>query len=118
MEANDMAACREALAQLRQRFDHDAMAYQDRYLKLSRWHCYNKAAEAAKWRDVFHELREVCDAALAKPPRNCDFGTAGEQAERCLAQFDQWRRKGDNRTLMAAIMEWTQAPYEGEAARD
>lgn len=95
MEANDMKAMREAVIEIR-----------DKILSGG----YERVTPA--------EIVNICDAALAKPPRNCDFGTAGEQAERCLAQFDQWRRKGDNRTLMAAIMEWTQAPYEGEAARD
>ena len=84
MEANDTEAMREALRTLRQRFDNNVMAYQDRYFKFSGWHWHKKAAEAARWRDVFCELREACDAALAKPPRNCNVGTAKEQARRFL----------------------------------
>lgn len=66
------AAMLEALATLRKRFDNNTMAYQDRYFKFSGWHWHKKAKEAARWRDVFHELREVCDAALSAPARNCD----------------------------------------------
>ena len=66
------AAMRDALATLRKRFDNNTMAYQDRYFKFSGWHWHKKAKEAARWRDVFHELREVCDAALSAPARNCD----------------------------------------------
>lgn len=51
-------------------------------------------------------------AALSAPPRNCDVGTAEEQGERCMAQFDQWRRKGDGRKLITAIMAWAQMPCE------
>lgn len=73
------AAIREALRTLRQRFDNNVMAYQDRYFKFSKWHWHKKAAEAARWRDVFQELREACDAAIAAPPRNCDVGNPEEQ---------------------------------------
>lgn len=53
-------------------------------------------------------------AALSAPPRQCDVGTAEEQGERCMAQFDQWRRKGDGKKLITAIMAWAQTPYEAE----
>jgi hypothetical protein len=71
-QGNAAAMC-DALRTLRQRFDNNVMAYQDRYFKFSGWHWHKKAAEAARWRDVFHELREACDAALAAPARNCDM---------------------------------------------
>ena len=54
------------------------------------------------------------EAALALPRRNCDVGTAEEHGERCLAQFEQWRRKGDGRKLITAIMAWAQMPYTAE----
>ena len=54
------------------------------------------------------------NAALSAPPRQCDVGTAAEQGERCMAQFDQWRRKGDGMKLITAIMAWAQKPYEAE----
>ena len=56
----------------------------------------------------------LCDAALSRPPRNCDVGTPEEQGERCLAQFEQWRRNGDGKKLITAIMMWTQMPYTAE----
>ena len=68
----NVAAMRETLRTLRQRFYNDVMAYQDRYFKFSGWHWNKKAEEAARWRDVFDELLEVVDAALSAPPRNCD----------------------------------------------
>lgn len=72
MEGNQIKI-RDALLALRNRFNNNVMAYQDRYFKFSGWHWHKKAAEAARWRDVFHELREVCDAALSTPARNCDL---------------------------------------------
>ena len=67
--------------------------------------------------DVRALLGEVAfnvNAALSAPRRNCDVGTAEEQGERCLAQFDQWRREGDGRKLITAIMAWVQMPYNEE----
>lgn len=110
----DCAKMHEALERLRQRFDNNVMAYQDRYFKFSGWHWHKKAAEAERWRDVFLELREACDAALAAPPRNCDVGTAEEQcirhakwcesrAEVCLVP------KADK--CRACFAKWAQMPY-------
>lgn len=59
-------------------------------------------------------MRGVIEEALSAPPRNCDVGTAEEQGERCLAEFDQWRRKGDGKKLITAIMTWAQMPYTAE----
>ena len=83
------AAMREALETLRKRFDNNTMAYQDRYIKFSGWHWHKKAKEAARWRDVFHELREVCDAALSEPPRQCDVGTPEEKYRRWVNFCEQ-----------------------------
>ena len=63
------------------------------------------------------ELRGMVVRALSAPARNCDVGTAEEQGERCMAQFDQWRRKGDGKKLMTAIMEWAQMPFEEGGAK-
>lgn len=57
-------------------------------------------------------MRGVIEEALSAPPRNCDVGTMEEQGERCLAQFEQWRRNGDGKKLITAIMTWAQMPYE------
>ncbi len=70
--------------------------------------------------DVLCAHRELCEAktainaALAAPPRQCDVGSPEEQGERCMAQFDQWRRKGDGKKLITAIMDWAQTTYESE----
>lgn len=85
-ENGNNAAMREALATLRKRFDNNVVAYQDRYFKFSGWHWNKKAAEAARWRDVFYELREVCDAALSAPARNCDvYRTVDDAFSACHA---------------------------------
>lgn len=60
------------------------------------------------------QTKNAVQEALAAPPRHCDVGTAEEQGERCLAQFDQWRRKGDGKKLITAIMAWAQTPYEAQ----
>ena len=88
MEGNQKGI-RTALETLRQRFDKNVMAYQDRYIKFSGWHWQKKAAEAARWCDVFQELKEVCDAALYAPPRQCDVGTAEEQYRRWIQFCEQ-----------------------------
>ena len=65
-------------------------------------------------------ILEIIDAALAKPPRNCDVGTAEEQAKRlhrfCISQDCATcpcnLGKADGRCEFA----WMQRPYkEGEA---
>lgn len=67
--------------------------------------------------DVLCAHRELCkaktaiNAALSAPPRQCDVGTAEEQGERCLEQFNEWRRKSDGKKLITAIMAWAQTPY-------
>ena len=64
-----------------------------------------------------NQIEGWAKAALAEPPRNCDIGSAEEQGERCLAQFNQWRHEGDGRKLITAIMEWAQMPYEEGGAK-
>ena len=91
-KVGNAAAMRDALRTLRQRFDNNVMAYQDRYFKFSEWHWHKKAAEAARWRDVFLELREACDAALSAPARNCDLplvvdGPADNNADKAWLVF-------------------------------
>ena len=85
------AAMREALAKLRQRFANNVAAYQDRYFKFSGWHWHKKASEAARWRDVFCELQEECDAALSAPARNCDMFTRWEAAKETF-MAENWQK--------------------------
>lgn len=64
--------------------------------------------------DGVDKLRGMVVQALSKPPRQCDVGTPEEQGERCLAQFEQWRRKSDGKKLITAIMAWAQTPYKAQ----
>lgn len=116
MEGNQKKM-REALVALRDRFNNNVMAYQDRYFKFSGWHWHKKAKEAARWRDVFQELKEVCDAALSEPPRNCDIGTPEEQVDRhrewCRRDNDSSDCCNDCRDCFAR---WAQMPYTEEGA--
>ena len=113
-----MAACREALEKLRQRFDNNVMAYQDRYLKFSGWHWHKKAAEAARWRDVFHELRDVCDAALAELARNCDVHTGWLTALKKFNDTDGKRKPWGDDVFDTRFLDWLFDLYteEGGAA--
>jgi hypothetical protein len=58
-------------------------------------------------------IAEVVKAALAEPPRNCDIGTAEEQAERFEAYCDSHTNcaycplKGQQ-----CVLAWSQMPYE------
>ena len=64
--------------------------------------------------DAVDELICRIQALENRPKRNCDVGTAEGQGERCLEQINQWRRKGEGKKLITAIMEWAQMPYEQE----
>ena len=75
--------------------------------------------------EVASELLARIDAALAKPPRNCDVGTAEEQAKR-LREFCKKHRDGVRRCSRCPVerifpkdctLAWTQLPYEEGGAR-
>ena len=119
-----------AIQKLVENTKRQQLAYCDRLeaaLERERSQVGNKAA----WRAALMEIRsdamsdyeqdadyliDKCNAALSAPPRNCDVGTAEEQGERCLAQFNEWRRKSDGKKLITAIMAWAQTPYAAEGA--
>lgn len=99
------------------------MAYQDRYFKFSGWHWHKKAAEAARWRDVFFELREVCDAAISAPARQCDVGTALEQSERFMdfcrpgnrpPNCEECKIYPNRMNKFWCQIEWAQTPYTAQ----
>lgn len=106
MEANDMAAMREALLKI------EKMAHCD----LSNVY--------PKYRDMFNGkiggIEREARAALKKPPRNCDVGTPEEQAERFHCQCFEYhtgRCSPHCRTLPAktrqeCALKWAQMPYE------
>ena len=117
------AVMREALATLRKRFDNNTMAYQDRYFKFSGWHWRKKAAEAARWRDVFLELREMCDSALAAPARNCDLYPDRNEAskvfqETVLTERERERAKKYPLAVMDWFIDWLLAPATEKGADD
>ena len=58
-------------------------------------------------------------AALSAPPRNCDVGTAEEQAERhsrfCISQHGLCTRcPAHRRTHNGCVLAWAQMPYEAQ----
>ena len=76
-------------------------------------------------RSEFIEMRHRIDAALSAPPRNCDVGTADEQAERFEAEcrrhdhctpcpvFSEWREFKEGKTKSCKMI-WAQMPYKAE----
>lgn len=74
------------------------------FLKTHYGSCYEEMANAL----------DKAKAALAEPLKNCEVGTPEEQGERCLAQFEQWKRKFQGKKIIVAIMEWAHNTYESE----
>jgi hypothetical protein len=104
MEANNMAAMREALLK--------ALTA----LKVCEW-------EEGTDMDGVKSIISEIESALSAQPRNCDVGTAEEQEKR----FDDWvcDRRGDlNCTgkcpahngvdfgVVNCVLQWAQMPYE------
>lgn len=90
MEANNMAATREALKM-----------FVDAYSTTSYTLCIENLRPAL----------QKAKAALAKPPRQCDIGTAEEQRRR----YDEWRNHDKLRAALGKDeFEWAQMPYESE----
>lgn len=66
------------------------------------------------------DLREICDAALSAPPRNCDVWTAGEQDKKFTHQFCRVSIDGCTRCKLNTLkhrgntcgIHWAQMPYE------
>ena len=94
MEANDMKAMREALLAL-------------------------KELDFNKEEDCYAFYR-IIDEALAKPPRNCDVGTAKQQEKRymeeCLRSLDCYECKLDQGGCDCRF-HWEQMPYEEGGAK-
>lgn len=70
------------------------------------------------------EMRKRTEAALSLPPRNCDVGTADEQADRfkafCYAnrtpdnECSKECRFNDTSAICYCQARWAQMPYEGK----
>ena len=78
-------------------------------------------------RTMAERIVATCDAALAAPARNCDVGTADEQAERFEAEckrhehctpcpvFAAWGEFREGKPKSCKMI-WAQMPYEGGGA--
>ena len=92
MEKSNVKAMREALVIVKRLFDGRLM-----------------------WQPDIRKAHEAVDAALAKPPRNCDVGTAEEQTRR-------WNRFCYRHECLSCpvkpigevdcILAWSQMPYD------
>ena len=89
MEANNMAAMREALENSNGLLE--------------------ELAVIGEWGESAREQIAENNAALAAPPRNCDVGTADEQKQR----YDEWCNHDILRVMFGLDeLDWAQMPYE------
>ena len=74
---------------------------------------------------VFEDVRDKVKTALATPPRNCDVGTAEEQAQRfykfCMANSSAIRGMCDSKCPCIdsgdkchCLTKWAQMPYKSK----
>lgn len=61
---------------------------------------------------VFEDVRDKVKAALAEPPRNCDVGTAEEQAKRHVGWCDRLNHCSRTHSCRECFAKWAQMPYE------
>lgn len=73
----------------------------------------------------YSQLFDICDAALAAPPRNCDVGDAAEQSERlakfCKANYEKAKKDKHicsecrfNDCIGECPLNWAQLPFTPE----
>lgn len=91
MEANNTAALREACTNIAE------------YTKAAK--CHTTDAHILGYLD---QIESWAKAALAKPPRNCDIGTAAEQNKRLCSNFFSIRQCG---SFTHTALVWAQTPY-------
>ena len=98
MEANNMAAMREAIVRLREIANT----------------AFERMREGVETVNLPQAIWHWCEKAMSAPPRNCDVGTAKEQYERfrdyCYSKKCPFIAK-DN-TLSQIAFTWAQMPYE------
>lgn len=111
MEANNSQAMREALVKVKKSIDGIGASSLD---------C-DPEILMASLTQVCARLSARIDAALAAPPRNCDVGTAEEQAERYGRYCDKFTRDGMHCETCPCCgkipfgkceFAWAQMPYE------
>lgn len=97
----------------------NAAALREALESASNW-CLNRLGNAS-YQVTVEGLLSVVDAALSSPPRNCDVGTAQEQAERfgklCAGQADCVGcpcNKGGGIISSDCFAKWAQMPYAEE----
>lgn len=79
---------------------------------------------AEEARQACREARGILIPALSKPPRQCDVGTAAEQAERfkkfCFDHQAPWHGCTNCPVLMSekCALAWAQTPYKAERKGD
>ena len=119
MEANNMAAMREALIKARKAICH-------KYKHICQSLSWENCDIQSNCADILCSHRELCEAktainaALHKPPRNCDVGTAEEQYKRWKSFCDKFNDDCtgcpcDELSLLSlgyCIVQWEQMPYD------
>ena len=116
MEANNMAAMREACQKM---------------LDLLMLRGDGKAQCVLTW-DEFNDSQKMLRAALSAPPRQCDIGTAEEQDDRwesfCASHHSPWKITGGTGTMICDCpcykgnnkcnrFVWAQMPYAEEGGQ-
>ena len=105
MEASNVNAMREALVMVKRLFDGRLM-----------------------WQPDIRKAHEAVNSALAEPPRNCDVGTAEEQAERFYSFCKKFQSGIQGmcspqcpcigcRGMCHCLTKWEQMPYEEGGAK-
>lgn len=111
----------DAKAALKRKSVGNAAAMREALEKIEKMaHC-DLSNVYPKYRDMFNDkiggIEREARAALAKPPRNCDVGTAEAQ---CQRMFHYCIEKGDcsvcerrkNMSFRGCVLDWAQMPYE------
>ncbi len=91
MEANNMAALREAL--------NDIVGIAKIALSVN---CVGNSNDSELWNII-----DKAKAALAKPPRNCDIGDVDEQERRYRASTDD----AYHTLTLTNVLKWAQTHY-------
>ena len=102
------AACRQPVTDCH---GLNAAAMREALESVRNW-CINRLVNSSH-QVTIEGLLSVVNTALSKPPRNCDVGTADEQAER----LDRWCDRKNFKACWGigcreCLIAWAQMPYE------
>ena len=123
MEANDMAAMREALLKCVGSIRDISEKLHGDFLSSP-----NEFADRESISQALDEVADRATAALSTPPRNCDVGNAEEQTARMRAHCNRLKpacrdEEGNRCKCIGDIhkencwLVWAQMPYESEVAK-